>query len=84
MEITERDTDGEGFQFAPNSTDMRVTSANPRLVGRFARPVGIATLTMGFDATNSEYVLDIPEYFFQHRLPPGTARRLRPVAVSID
>jgi iron complex outermembrane receptor protein len=65
MEITERENDGDGYQSAPNTTEMRVTSANPRLVGRFERPAGTATLTLGFDATDSKYLLDIPEFAFQ-------------------
>ena len=65
MEITERENDGDGYQSAPNTTEMRVTSANPRLVGRFERPAGTATLTLGFDATDSKYLLDIPEFSFQ-------------------
>lgn len=65
LDVTERDNDGNGYQFAPNTTDMRVTTANPRLVGRFARPAGTATLTVGYDATDSKYLLDIPEYAFR-------------------
>jgi len=65
MEITERENDGDGYQSAPNTTEMRVASANPRLVGRFERPAGTATLTLGFDATDSKYLLDIPEFSFQ-------------------
>lgn len=65
MELTERDSDGRGYQSAANTSDTRITSANPRVVGRFARDAGTATLTMGFDATNAEYVLDIPDFFFR-------------------
>ncbi|MBP6481926.1 MAG: TonB-dependent receptor [Pseudomonadales bacterium] len=65
MEITERENDGDGYQSAPNTTEMQVASVNPRLVGRFERPAGTATLTLGFDATDSEYLLDIPEFSFR-------------------
>jgi len=65
MELTKRDNDGDGYQYAPNTTDMQVSTANPRLVGRFARPGGTATLTVGYDATDSTYLLDIPDYSFR-------------------
>jgi iron complex outermembrane recepter protein len=65
VEITERDSDGKGFQFADNSTDMQVSTANPRLIGEFDSAHGKTLLTMGYDATNSEYLLDIPDFFYQ-------------------
>jgi len=65
MELTERENDGDGYQSAPNTTEMRVATVNPRLVGRFERPAGTAMLTLGFDATDSKYLLDIPEFAFR-------------------
>ena len=65
MDLTRRDSDGRGYQSAPNRSDTRLNSVNPRLIGRFARAGGTATLTLGADATDAEYVLDIPAFFFR-------------------
>lgn len=64
LELTDRDNDGDGYQFASNTTAMRVQSANPRLIGNFPTAAGNSVLTIGFDATDSKYRLDIPDYFF--------------------
>lgn len=63
LELTSRDSDGDGYQFADNTTDMQVDSANPRLIGTFDTGTGNAILTLGFDATDSKYLLDIPDFY---------------------
>ena len=64
MELTERNSDGNGYQFSANTTDMRVRTANPRLIGEYRSAAGLSTVTVGFDATDSDYEFEIPEYFF--------------------
>lgn len=65
MELTRRDSDGHGYQFAPNRSDTRISSFNPRVVGRFEHSGGTAVFTAGVDATNAEYLLEIPDFFFR-------------------
>ena len=64
-ETSGRKSDGKGFQFAANSSDMEVLTFNPRLVGEFPVSAGTAYLTAGIDLTHSDYVLDIPDFFFR-------------------
>lgn len=65
MDLTRRRSDGRGYQSAANDSDTRLSSVNPRIVGRFARPAGTATLTAGIDATDADYTLAIPDFFFR-------------------
>lgn len=65
MEMTRRHSDGRGRQFAPDRSDTRISSVNPRIVGRIPLASGTATITAGIDATNADYVLDIPNFFFR-------------------
>lgn len=64
MELTERNSDGDGYQYSANTTDTRVRTANPRLIGEYQGAAGLSTVTIGFDATNSKYEFEIPEYFY--------------------
>jgi iron complex outermembrane receptor protein len=70
FELSEREMDGDAYQGgpqwgAPNTSEMRVRSASPRLLGTFPVAAGDALLTVGIDWTDSEYLLDIPLYAFR-------------------
>ena len=63
LDLSTRESDGEGYQFAANSTEMDVATVNPRLVGTYETPNGNAILTLGMDFTDSDYLLEIPEWW---------------------
>ena len=70
FEVSQRDIDGDAFQGgptwgAPNTSEMRVRTASPRLVGTLPRANGDALVTIGLDWTDSDYLLDIPLYYYR-------------------
>ena len=64
-EASWRDSEGQGFQSAANTSDMEVWTLNPRLVGEYELSRGLLQFTAGLDLTDSEYLLDIPDFFFR-------------------
>ena len=87
LDLTSRDSAGDGYQFAANTTDMKVESVNPRLVGSYDTEHGRAIVTLGMDFTDSEYLLDIPDWFtrtdFKQEQQDIYAQLVYPISASL-